>query len=64
MDMFAVAQAGPSYQAMPAAQQYAVFMILAKLSRMLNGNPNEPDNFRDIIGYSTLVLETLTGDDK
>lgn len=64
MDMFAVAQAGPSYQAMTAAQQYAVFMILAKLSRMLNGNPNEPDNFRDIIGYSTLVLETLTGDDK
>lgn len=64
MDMFAVAQAAPSYPAMSAAQQYAVFMILAKLSRMLNGNPNEPDNLRDVIGYSTLVLNTLTGDEK
>jgi len=64
MDMFAVAQAAPSYPAMSAAQQYAVFMILAKLARMLNGNPNKRDNLWDIIGYATLVLETLTGDEK
>ena len=64
MDLFDVAQASPSYRKMTAAQQYAVFMILAKLSRALNGDPNHIDDWRDVVGYATLVLETLTGDEK
>jgi len=64
MDMFDVAQASPSYRKMTAGQQYAVFMILAKLSRALNGDPNHIDDWRDVVGYATLVLETLNGDDK
>lgn len=63
MDLFDVAQASPSYRKMTAAQQYAVFMILAKLSRALNGDPNHVDSWADISGYATLVLNTLTGDE-
>jgi len=64
MDLFDVAQASPSYRKMTAAQQYAVFMILAKLSRALNGDPNHVDDWADVVGYATLVLNTLTGDEK
>lgn len=64
IDMFDVAQASPSYRKMTAAQQYAVFMILAKLSRALNGDPNHVDDWSDVVGYATLVLKTLTGDEK
>lgn len=64
IDMFDVAQASPSYRKMTAAQQYAVFMILAKLSRALNGDPNHIDDWADVVGYATLVLNTLTGDEK
>lgn len=64
MCMFAVAQITPSYSKMTGAQQYAVFMTLAKLARLLNGDPNHVDSWSDIVGYSTLVLNTLTGDEK
>ncbi len=35
-------------------QHYALVMIAAKMVRILNGNANEPDHWRDIIGYATL----------
>ena len=34
--------------------------IAQKLSRILCGDPNYDDNWRDIAGYSTLVLNILT----
>lgn len=40
-------------------QREAVDMILHKVGRILNGNPNEPDHWNDIAGYATLVAEEL-----
>jgi len=40
-------------------QQEAIDMILHKLARIGSGNPNEPDHWRDIAGYATLVLKEL-----
>lgn len=34
-------------------------LICTKLARACMGNPNEPDHWLDIIGYCTLVLESL-----
>lgn len=35
-------------------QQEAVEMICVKLSRILTGNPDEPDHWNDIAGYAEL----------
>lgn len=40
-------------------QKEALDMIVHKLSRILSGNPNEPDHWVDIAGYSTLVANEL-----
>lgn len=36
------------------AQQEALDMIATKMSRILSGNPNEPDHWDDIAGYAYL----------
>ena len=36
-------------------------MIQHKIGRILNGDPNYDDNWRDICGYSQLVLDELNG---
>ena len=40
-------------------QQEAIDMICHKLSRIVCGNAYEPDHWRDIAGYATLVVERL-----
>lgn len=40
-------------------QQEALETICMKMSRILNGNPDEPDHWRDIAGYATLVENIL-----
>ena len=40
-------------------QQHALDMIAVKIGRILAGNPDYDDNWRDIAGYATKVLETL-----
>lgn len=42
------------------AQRESLDMICVKISRILNGNPNEPDHWRDIAGYATLISNLLT----
>ena len=37
----------------------ALDLIATKISRIINGNPNETDHWRDIAGYATLVVEIL-----
>ena len=34
-------------------------MIVHKIARILNGNPNYKDNWHDIIGYAKLIENTL-----
>ena len=40
-------------------QTEALEMILHKVSRILCGNPNEVDHWRDIAGYAQLVINRL-----
>jgi hypothetical protein len=42
-----------------ADQLEAMHMICSKMSRIIHGNPNEPDHWRDIAGYATLIENTL-----
>lgn len=44
-----------------ADQVDALQMIAVKISRILNGDPDYADNWRDIAGYATLVAERLEG---
>ena len=39
------------------SQKLALEMIVHKIARLLAGNPDEPDHFRDIAGYATRGLE-------
>jgi len=39
----------------------AMSMICVKLSRIVNGDPDYADNWRDIAGYATLVADRLEG---
>ena len=36
-------------------------MIVHKLARIVNGNPDKVDSWVDIAGYATLVAERLQG---
>ena len=44
-----------------AYQQESLEMIAVKISRILNGDPNEPDHWHDISGYAKLVEDALKG---
>lgn len=43
-----------AHKVLPAYQQEAIDMILVKISRIINGNENEPDHWDDIAGYAYL----------
>lgn len=42
-------------------QTDALIMMSVKISRIINGDPDYADNWRDIAGYATLVAERLEG---
>ena len=44
---------------MSADQKESIHMIIAKLSRILYGNPNHVDHWIDIAGYAKLVSDRL-----
>jgi hypothetical protein len=48
---------------LPPVQQEAVDMILHKLARIVNGDANYIDSWRDIVGYSQLVVDELLATD-
>lgn len=43
------------------SQREGLEMIQHKIGRVLNGDPNYDDNYRDIAGYATLLLEECNG---
>lgn len=49
------------YTSMHADQMEALEMIAHKIARILNGDPDYEDSWRDIAGYATLVADRLTG---
>lgn len=42
-------------------QEEALLMISVKIARILVGDCNHPDHWRDIAGYATLVADRLEG---
>lgn len=50
----------PGWLKLSSPQQESLDMIAVKTSRILHGNPNEPDHWRDISGYATLITNLLT----
>ena len=49
----------PNWQTLSPDQREAVEMVCHKLGRILCGNPNEPDHWHDIAGYTTLEENIL-----
>jgi len=45
-------------------QSDALIMIAVKISRVINGDPDYADNWRDIAGYATLVADRLDGKER
>lgn len=52
-------KAGTSWKELPPASREALEMICHKMARILNGKPDYEDNWQDIAGYATLVLQEL-----
>lgn len=48
-------------QKLSDVQMYAITMIATKLSRIVNGDPDYLDSWNDIAGYSTLVVDYISG---
>lgn len=44
---------------LPPSQKHAVYMICVKLARIASGDNYEPDHWRDLVGYPSLVLNSL-----
>lgn len=51
----------PNWNNLSSSQKEALDMIQHKIGRILNGDPNYDDNWKDIAGYSTLVADELNG---
>lgn len=54
-----VLQSGRSWETCNASQREALEMIAHKLGRIVNGDPNYDDSWRDIAGYAQLVVNEL-----
>lgn len=54
----------PKYKALEMDQREALDNILQKIARMLNGKPEYADNWVDIAGYATLVVNRLQAEQK
>lgn len=48
-----------NWHKMPLDSRQALIVICDKIARMLNGDPEYDDNWVDIIGYATLVLNRI-----
>lgn len=60
-DLKTVMRATPGWERLTPNQREALEMIQHKIGRVLNGDPTYDDNWRDIAGYATLILNELNG---
>ena len=51
----------PNWATLSDDKKECLEMIAHKMGRILNGDPEYPDNFHDITGYSKLVEDDLNG---
>lgn len=49
----------PGWPGLTDVQQEALEVIQTKIARILTGDPNLIDHWRDVIGYASLVVEDL-----
>jgi len=56
-----VMRAHPGWARLSDAQKESLEMIVHKIGRILNGDPNYADNWHDIAGYAGLVDKLLNG---
>ena len=54
-----VMELSPNWIILPADQRQALEMMAEKISRILNGNHNDIDSWRDASGYPQLVVDRL-----
>jgi 20S proteasome alpha/beta subunit len=52
---------GDSHHKLAADQREALDMIVSKLARIVNGDPDYADSWVDIAGYAKLVADRLNG---
>ena len=60
-DLKNVMRGTPNWESLTPSQREALEMIQHKIGRILNGDPMYDDNWRDICGYSQLILDELNG---
>ena len=53
-----------NWQSLPTDTRQSLVVITDKIARMLNGYHDYDDNWVDIIGYSTLVLNRIREDER
>lgn len=57
-----VMQGSPSWEEINESKREALEMIGHKLARILNGDPNYADSWRDVAGYAQLIVKQLEGE--
>lgn len=60
--MNGVFDASPNWNTMNPDNKEALRIIANKIGRILNGDPEYDDNWRDIAGYATLVLNRINSE--
>lgn len=60
-DLKKVLKQGKNWNNLSDVQKEALEMIVHKIARVLSGNPNEPDHWHDIGGYSALAENEANG---
>lgn len=58
-DLKSVLHKTPSWETLAPDQKEALDMIVHKMGRILNGDPNYADSWHDIAGYAKLVDDRL-----
>lgn len=56
-----VMQTAPKWEELADDQKESLELVATKLGRVLNGDPNFVDSWRDLAGYATLVVDRLEG---
>ena len=49
----------PKWRELNCSQKETLEMVVHKIGRILNGNPNYIDSWKDIVGYAQLVVDEL-----
>lgn len=60
----AMLKAHPNWHSLDATKREALEVIMQKIARILNGDPNYKDNWHDIAGYAILAEERCTSSEE